>query len=85
MPPEMLRGFGLVLGLVVSGPLALACLRAASFFGSFKTTVEQIGENLKALSSTVSDHAERIPVLETEVRHLKGDTSVHIHQRVNDR
>jgi hypothetical protein len=73
MPPELLRTFGFVLAVIVSAPISLACLRAASFFGAFKHTVEQMTKSVEALSVTVADHSSRIPVLETEVRNLKGE------------
>jgi hypothetical protein len=73
MPPELLRTFGFVLAVIVSAPISLACLRAASFFGAFKHTVEQMSQSVDTLTATVADHSSRIPVLETEVRNLKQE------------
>jgi hypothetical protein len=67
MNAELIKAVGFWIAIFLSGPLAFACFKAAMFFGSLRTTVEQLDESMKAFTTWATEHGNRLAIVETRV------------------
>lgn len=67
MNAELIKAVSFWLAVILAAPLSFACIRAAMFFGSLKTTVEQLDASMKAFTEWATDHGTRLSVVESKM------------------
>jgi hypothetical protein len=66
MNTDLLKLIGTVVGVIVSGPLVFALVRAAMFIGGAMKVQEAIAGTMREMQRTLENHGSRITVIETE-------------------
>jgi hypothetical protein len=67
MNAEIIKVVGFWLAILLAAPLSFALFRAAMFFGSLRTTVEELDKSMKAFTTWATEHGNRLAVVETRV------------------
>ena len=67
MNADLIKVVGYWLAIILAAPLSFAAFRAAVFFGSLRTTVEQLDTSMKAFTNWAIEHGNRLSVVETRV------------------